>query len=97
MASDAPVSLRSATGVAARAPRRALPSARLVTVAQNARGTIHLWFSRRQDNGQCAALFFKKAAYGLSDVPRVAGWRTPTGCPRRDQQGETWSRVEAVG
>jgi len=68
MASDAPVWLRSATGVTARAPRRALPSARLVTVAQKARGTIHLWFSRRQDNGQCAALFYKKSEYGLSDA-----------------------------
>jgi hypothetical protein len=79
MASDAPVSLRSATGVTARAPRRALPSARLVTVAQKARGTIHLWFSRRQDNGQCAALFYKKSEYGLSDASQAAGWRMPIG------------------
>lgn len=71
MASDAPVSLRSATGVAARAPRRALPSVRFATVTQKARSTVHLWFSQRQDNGQCVALFFKKSPYDLPGVPDV--------------------------
>jgi hypothetical protein len=66
MTYDAPVSVRSATGFAARS-QSALPSARLATIAQQARGMIHLWFSPRQDNGQYAALFFKKAAYDLPD------------------------------
>ena len=51
-----------------RAPRSALPSARSANIAQEARGAIHLWFTPRQDNGQYAALFFKKPAYGLPDV-----------------------------
>ena len=68
MASDAPVWAAIGHRRHSARSRRALPSARLVTVAQKARGTIHLWFSRRQDNGQCAALFYKKSEYGLSDA-----------------------------
>jgi len=51
-----------------RAPRSALPSARSATIAQEARRSIHLWFSPGQDNGQYAASFFNKSAYDLPDV-----------------------------
>jgi hypothetical protein len=58
MTYDAPVSVRSATGFE-RAPRSApLPGVRFATIAQKTGGTIHLWFSPPQDNGQYAALFF---------------------------------------